>query len=195
MYSEKTLSLALAVSAAFWGLYWFPLRSIEATGMAGSWSVVFFNACPLILLCPLLAFQYKKLINVFWPTILASIMIGMAFSLYSTALIETTIVRATLLYYLTPVWSTILGVVWLSERLTRARVLAIIIAFIGMYFLLADTESNQRPINIGDICGLLSGMFWAIGIATLNRWSNIPILPVAAFIFISTTLILSLIHI
>ena len=189
MYSEKTLSLALAVSAAFWGLYWFPLRSIEATGMAGSWSVVFFNACPLILLCPLLAFQYKKLINVFWPTILASIMIGMAFSLYSTALIETTIVRATLLYYLTPVWSTILGVVWLSERLTRARVLAIIIAFIGMYFLLADTESNQRPINIGDICGLLSGMFWAIGIATLNRWSNIPILPVAAFIFISTTLI------
>ena len=189
MYSEKTLSLALAVSAAFWGLYWFPLRSIEATGMAGSWSVVFFNACPLILLCPLLAFQYKKLINVFWPTILASIMIGMAFSLYSTALIETTIVRATLLYYLTPVWSTILGVVWLSERLTRARVLAIIIAFIGMYLLLADTESNQRPINIGDICGLLSGMFWAIGIATLNRWSNIPILPVAAFIFISTTLI------
>ena len=189
MYSEKTLSLALAVSAAFWGLYWFPLRSIEATGMAGSWSVVFFNACPLILLCPILVFQYKKLINVFWPTVLASIMIGMAFSLYSTALIETTIVRATLLYYLTPVWSTILGVVWLSERLTRARVLAIIIAFIGMYFLLADTESNQRPINIGDICGLLSGMFWAIGIATLNRWSNIPILPVAAFIFISTTLI------
>ena len=189
MYSEKTLSLALAVSAAFWGLYWFPLRSIEATGMAGSWSVVFFNACPLILLCPILVFQYKKLINVFWPTVLASIMIGMAFSLYSTALIETTIVRATLLYYLTPVWSTILGVVWLSERLTRARVLAIIIAFIGMYLLLADTESNQRPINIGDICGLLSGMFWAIGIATLNRWSNIPILPVAAFIFISTTLI------
>ncbi len=189
MYSEKTLSLALAISAAFWGLYWFPLRTIEATGMSGSWSVVFFNACPLIVLCPILVVQLKKLNTVFWPTVLASTMIGLAFSLYATGLVETTIVRATLLYYLTPVWSTILGVVWLSERLTRARIVAIVIAFIGMYLLLADTESNAQAINIGDISAFLSGIFWAIGIAALNRWSNIPILPLAAFIFISTTLI------
>jgi drug/metabolite transporter (DMT)-like permease len=30
-------------------------------------------------------------------------------------------------------------------------------------------------------------MFWAVGVATLNRWSNIPILPLATFIFFSTT--------
>lgn len=189
MYSDKTLSLALTVSAAFWGLYWLPLRTIEATGMAGSWSVVFFNACPLLVLIPLLVFKVRSLRTVFWPTTLAGLMIGMAFTLYATGLVETTIVRATLLYYLTPVWSTIIGVVWLAERLTKARIIAIFVAFIGMFLLLADVESQQYALNFGDVCSFLSGIFWAIGVATLNRWSNIPIIPVAAFIFISTTII------
>lgn len=187
MHSDKSLSLALTVSAAFWGLYWLPLRTIEATGIAGSWSVVFFNACPILLLLPLLVFQLRKLQGVFWPTIFAGIMIGLAFTFYATALIETTIVRATLLYYLTPVWSTIIGVIWLSEALTKARIVAIFIAFTGMFLLLSAVQSENHALNIGDLYGLLSGVFWAVGVATLNRWSNIPILPVAAFIFISTT--------
>lgn len=189
MYSDKNLSLALVVSAALWGLYWYPLRTIEGTGISGSWSVVFFNACPLVVLCPLLLFRYRQTTTVFWPTMLAAIMIAFAFSLYATGLVETTIVRATLLYYLTPVWSTILGVLWLAEKLTKARIMAIVVAFIGMYLLLAPLDSAASAPNIGDLCSLLSGMFWAVGIATLNRWSNIPLLPLATFIFISTTII------
>jgi drug/metabolite transporter (DMT)-like permease len=192
MYSDKTLSLALAISAGFWGLYWFPLRAIEATGIAGSWSVVFFNACPLLLLCPLVAIKAKQLMQFFWPTVFAALMIGLAFTLYATGLVETTIARATLLYYLTPVWATIIGVVWLSEHLTIARIVAIVVAFIGMYLLLADSGSQSLSINFGDVCSILSGVFWAIGVAALNRWSGIPILPLTTFIFLSTTVISSL---
>ena len=192
-YSDKTLSLALVLSAAAWGLYWFPLRTIENVGVSGSWSVVFFNACPLILLCPLLIFNYKKLIGVLGPTVLAAIMIGLAFSFYANGLVETTIVRATLLYYLTPVWSTLIGVIWLSEPLTKARIVSICVAFLGLLLLLStDNESAEYPLNIGDVYSFLSGIFWAIGIATLNRWSTIPILPLATFIFISTTAISAL---
>lgn len=189
-HSDNTLSLALALSAAAWGLYWWPLRTIENVGVSGSWSVVFFNACPLIVLCPLLVFNFKKLTGVPGPTVFASLMIGLAFTLYANGLVETTIVRATLLYYLTPVWSTIIGVIWLSERLTKARIIAIGIAFSGLFLLLSsDGESAEYPLNIGDLYSFLSGVFWAIGIAALNRWSNIPIVPLATFIFISTTVI------
>ena len=191
-HSDKTLSLALSLSAAAWGLYWFPLRSIENTGLSGSWSVVFFNACPLIVLLPWLVFNFKKLIGVLGPTLLAAIMIGMAFTLYANGLVETTIVRATLLYYLTPVWSTLIGVMWLSEHLTKARIIAIGVAFLGLFLLLSNGESSDYPLNIGDLYSFLSGIFWAIGVATLNRWSNIPILPLATFIFISTTAISAL---
>jgi len=187
--STRTLSLALAVSAAIWGLYWLPLRTIEETGIAGSWSVVFFNACPLLLLCPLFFFYLRKLHNVVWPTVFAALMIGMAFTMYATGLVETSIARATLLYYLTPVWATIIGVVWLSEQLTVARIVAIVVAFVGMVLLLSDSGAGSYEINFGDVCAFLSGVFWAIGIAILNRWSNIPIIPLTTLIFLSTTVI------
>ena len=187
-YSDRTLSLALVVSAAAWGLYWFPLRTIENFGVSGAWSVVFFNACPLIVLLPIFVFNLKTLAGQVWPTMLAALMIGFAFTMYANGLVETTIVRATLLYYLTPVWSTMIGVIWLSERLTKSRIVSIAVAFLGLLLLLsADAESAKYPLNIGDLYSFLSGVFWAIGIATLNRWSKIPILPLATFIFISTT--------
>ena len=185
--SDATLSIVLSVSAGAWGLYWFPLRTIEEIGVSGAWSVVFFNACPLIVLCPLLIFHFRKLMGVVGPTLLAATMIGLAFTLYANGLLETTVVRATLLYYLTPVWSTLIGVIWLSEPLTRARIIAIGVAFLGLFLLLSNGESSDHPLNIGDLYSLLSGIFWAIGVATLNRWSNIPILPVATFIFFSKT--------
>ena len=187
--SDTTLSIALFLSAGAWGLYWFPLRTIEEAGLEGSWSVVFFNACPLIVLCPLLVLNFRKLVGVVGPTLLAALMIGMAFTLYSNGLLETTVVRATMLYYLTPVWSTILGVIWLSEPLTRARIIAICVAFAGLFLLLSNGDSSANPLNIGDLYSLLSGIFWAIGVATLNRWPKIPILPLATFIFLSTTVI------
>ena len=185
-YSDRTLSLALVISSAAWGLYWYPLRAIEETGFAGGWSVVFFNACPLLVLLPLLLTHLKQLRGILWPTLLAGTMIGFAFTLYANSLVETTVVRATLLFYLTPVWSTLIGVLWLSEKLTRARVLAISVGLVGLFLLLSDAESAAHPLNIGDLYGMLSGMFWAVCAATLNRWPGIPIMPLTTLSFILT---------
>jgi drug/metabolite transporter (DMT)-like permease len=78
--------------------------------------VVFFYACPMLVLCPLIFINRKQLGAVPRPTIFAAVMIGLAFSLYANGLVETTVVRATLLYYLALFWSTLIGVLWLSER-------------------------------------------------------------------------------
>ena len=55
--------------------------------------------------------------------------------------------------------------------------------------LLSHGESSDYPLNTGDLYSFLSGIFWAIGAATLNRWAKIPILPLATFVFISTTVL------
>jgi drug/metabolite transporter (DMT)-like permease len=191
-YSDTVLSLAVALSAAVWGLYWIPLRAIQDVGMPGSWSVAFFNACPLVVLLPLLVFNFRSLSGVLAPTLLAGVLIGMAFTLYSNGLVETTVVRATMLYYLTPIWSTIMGVLWLSERLTKGRIVAIGVAIFGLFLLLSNGAAAGNPLNKGDLYSFLSGIFWAFGVATLNRWSNIPILPLAAVIFIATTTLSSI---
>ena len=192
MFSEKTpdktLGIFLALSAGVWGLYWLPLRSIEELGVSASWSVVLFNACPLVVLVPLLLFNYQQLKGLVGPTILAGLMIGIAFNLYANGLLETTVARATLLYYLTPIWSTLLGVVWLSEPLTKARIIAIGVALIGLFLLLSNVNSSNQALNIGDLYSFMSGIFWAIGVSVLNRWATIPILPLLACTFLATTL-------
>ena len=192
MFSEKTpdktLSIFLALSAGVWGLYWLPLRSIEELGVTASWSVVLFNACPVVVLVPLLLFNYQQLKGLVGPTILAGLMIGIAFNLYANGLLETTVARATLLYYLTPIWSTLLGVVWLSEPLTKARIIAIGVALIGLFLLLSNANPSNQALNIGDLYSFMSGIFWAIGVSVLNRWATIPILPLLAFTFLATTL-------
>ena len=192
MFSEKTpdktLSIFLALSAGVWGLYWLPLRSIEELGVTASWSVVLFNACPLVVVVPLLLFNYQQLKGLVGPTILAGLMIGIAFNLYANGLLETTVARATLLYYLTPIWSTLLGVVWLSEPLTKARIIAIGVALIGLFLLLSNANSSNQALNIGDLYSFMSGIFWAIGVSVLNRWATIPILPLLACTFLATTL-------
>lgn len=116
-------------------------------------------------------------------------MIGCAFTFYANALVETTVARATLLYFLTPVWATILGVLCLSEPLTKARIFSIAVALAGLLLLLSNSGSGNQPLNPGDLYGLLSGIFWAIGLTTLNRWGSIPLVPLTTFIFLATTVL------
>jgi len=178
------------LSGSAWGLYWLPLRTIEQAGMAGSWSIVLVNACPLIVLFPLLTFHLKGLKVHPVPMTCAGFMIGAAFTLYANGLVETTIIRATLLFYLNPIWATILGIIWLSERLTKARIFSILVAVIGLFLLLIDLNNSESiKLNIGDLFGFLSGIFWAIGATIINRWPNAPTLPLTTIVYVATTIL------
>ena len=190
LYSEKTLSLAIFISAALWGLYWIPLRTIENMGIPGSWTVPFFNACPLLVLIPLFIFYFKIIQGNWMVTLLASIMIGFAFSFYAYGLLETTVIRATLLFYLSPIWSTVIGVVWLKEKFTKARVISIFIGLLGLFFLLSPNNLSNQSLNIGDLSSILSGFCWGVGGSILKRNSNtVSIISLATLLYLSTTII------
>tara|TARA_B100000676_G_scaffold15541_1_gene13849 strand:- start:297 stop:1196 length:900 start_codon:yes stop_codon:yes gene_type:complete len=186
--SDKILSLIIVVSSCAWGLYWLPLRSIEQSGIAGSWSIVLVNACPLIILVPLIFFNLDKLKKYPKPILFAGIMIGAAFTFYANGLVQTSVIRATLLFYLSPIWSTIIGIIWLNERLTIARVISIIVALIGLILLLYDFRNQETTmLNFGDFSSILSGLFWALGASILKKWSKLPIIPLTAIVYFSTT--------
>tara|TARA_A100001037_G_scaffold168336_1_gene151191 strand:- start:453 stop:1304 length:852 start_codon:yes stop_codon:yes gene_type:complete len=176
------------VSSCAWGLYWLPLRSIEQSGIVGSWSIVLVNACPLIILVPLIFFNLDKLKKYPKPIFFAGIMIGAAFTFYANGLVQTSVIRATLLFYLSPIWSTIIGIIWLNERLTIARVISIIVALIGLILLLYDFRNQETVmLNFGDFSSILSGLFWALGASILKKWSKLPIIPLTAIVYFSTT--------
>ncbi len=188
IYSDTSLSFATFASASAWGMYWFPLRIIENVGISSAWSVVIINACPIIILLPLFLFSYRNLRRNPKSIFFSALMIGLAITMYGNALVETTVIRATLLFYLNPILGTIVGIVYLSEQLSKARVLSIFIALLGLLLLFSEGNETGHPLNIGDFYGLLSGLFWVLGAASLKQASSVPIIPLTTLIYISTTI-------
>ena len=186
--SDTFLSFLIFISASAWGMFWFPLREIEALGISSPWAVVLANVCPLVVLTPLIIFNWSNLKGNLWPTCLAAVMIGLAFTFYANSLVETTVVRATILFYLNPIWGTFIGIIWLSEKLIWSRVISVVMALIGLYLLLYNNPGSNNPINIGDIFGILSGICWSIGGASLNRWNKTPILPLTTLVYLTSTI-------
>ena len=187
IYSDTSLSLALFISGGLWGLYWIPLRALSLTGVDSYWSIFFINACPLLVLSPIALFKINQFKFTDWPTLFSSLTIGLAFTLYAGAILETTVVRATLLFYLSPIWGTIFGTIFLSERFTVRRASAIIFSLFGLFFLLSNKDTLNLSLNIGDFFGFLSGLLFAIGSGLLKRSPTIKIFPLTFFVYAFTS--------
>ncbi|MBT6506684.1 MAG: DMT family transporter [Marinovum sp.] len=188
-YSDRSLSIIIFLAAAVWGLYWVPIRGLEQLGVMGPWSIAYFNACPLLVLVPALFIWRRSLHVNFGPAVFAGVILGIGLALYATGLVATSVVRATLLFYLTPIWSTIIGMIWLSERVTALRILAILCGLLGCFLLLRTDQGFNGSINIGDLCSLMSGVFWAVGAASLKRWPGSPTLTITSVQLMVTTLV------
>ena len=187
--SDARLSLLLFAAAGFWGLYWVPLREIEARGVSDAWSVTLFTASPLLVFLPYIILKWRRFQPHFRPLVFISVATGLGLSFYSVGLVSSTVVRATVLFYLTPVWSTLIGVIWLSERLGPGRILAILLGFGGLVLLLSNNDEATVPLNVGDVLALLSGFFWGLGAACIKKWPGVPVSGTMSLMFFVTTLV------
>lgn len=174
-------SAAVALCGMAWGGFWYPLRWFEDLGVGGAWvSLIFFAvaaASPL-------PWLFRK---AHWRDRLGSqfftgLLLGTAFTLYTVSLVMTDVIHAILLFYLTPVWSTIGGLMFLRERMTLARGLSMALGFAGMMFILGFEEGLPLPRNAGDWVALASGMLWAAGtLRSFARPSSGIAMPVFSF--------------
>jgi len=161
--SDLVPSIAIAFGAAFWGLYWIPIRGIEQAGVHAFWTgPVIFGSSTLLFL-PLILTRMHNYVAHWRHILLPGLLTGFAFALYIASLNLTDVVRAILLFYMSPLWSTLLGILVLKERLTGNRVVALLLAFSGLYIVLVAEGGLPIPRNNGDWFALTSGLCWAIG--------------------------------
>jgi drug/metabolite transporter (DMT)-like permease len=122
---------------------------------------------------------------------LPGLLAGFAFALYIASLNLTDVVRAILLFYLSPLWSTLLGMLLLRERLTGNRVVALVLAFCGLYVVLVVENGLPWPRNTGDWFALLSGLCWSV--ATIKLFQDGTRLVLEKVItFVACALLMSL---
>ncbi len=173
---ELLPSAGLAIGAGVWGLYWIPVRAIEQAGVQAAWTGPVIFTASLVVLLPFLLSRLGVLIRNWHGIMLPGLLAGFAFALYIGSLNQTDVVRAILLFYMSPLWSTLLGMVVLRERLTSNRVLALILAFSGLYVVLVVESGLPIPRNSGDWYALLSGLCWSVATVRLfqDGARNVP---------------------
>lgn len=155
-------SVALAFGAAVWGLYWIPVRGIEQAGVHAFWIGPVIFGASAILFIPLILIRYRQFAEHWKHTLIPGLLAGFAFSLYIASLNLTDVVRAILLFYMSPLWSTLLGILILKERLTANRLFALLLAFGGLYIVLVVESGLPVPRNTGDWFALISGLCWSV---------------------------------
>lgn len=154
--------LAVAVSGAAWGLFWIPLRALEAAGIEGVWAVALFYIVPLLVLSPLYFLRRRQILGARLGLHLSGIVAGIALVLYAGSLVFTDVVRALLFFYLTPLWSTLLSRLVIREAITRDRWVTIILALSGLLIILRVDAGLSIELKSGDIMGLAAGVVWAV---------------------------------
>jgi drug/metabolite transporter (DMT)-like permease len=168
MTLDNKAKLAVAYSGLVWGLFWLPLRALESVGIAGPWAILLFYAVPALICLPFAIFSWRQHRNSGpWLPILG-IATALPLVIYSIAVLNTEVVRAMLLFYLTPVWSMILGRIFLKEKITPIRWATLAVAFIGVSVVLKVEDGFPLPRNFGDWMALTGGFLWAVSCVFLR---------------------------
>ena len=165
---ENRAKLACLYAGGVWGLFWIPLRALEAEGLHGLWVTVVYFLVPTLCLLPIgiWRWQYFKVGGV--QLQITAMVSGGALLFYSTSIIYTDVVRALLLFYLNPIWATILARIFLGEAISPLRILTIAIAIVGMLTIFGLGVQFPMPRNVGDWMGIAAGILWAVAMVRLR---------------------------
>ena len=159
--------LAIAASALLWGLWWIPLRWLGELGFGSlPLNALLYGAGALVLL----PFVIRKGgIGRRPPQVLASgIALGFALIAWNLALLHGDVVRATLLFYLSVVWASLMEWVVLHRRVRPVRVIAVLCGLGGAWILLGGDGGPPVPRGIGDWFGIVSGLLFAIAVTVAS---------------------------
>ncbi len=167
--NELLGSLGIAFAAATWGAYWIPLRHIDGLGLHSTWATFIMVALASAALLPFQIVRWRRLVRGGWALWLPGLIGGTAFILYSNSYAYTTILNVQFLFYLSPVWSTLLARLFLDEPITAVRLLAIFAAFVGLAIMLGGGGQWPIPRTSGDWMTLGSGALWSVATIILRK--------------------------
>ncbi|MDP1707458.1 MAG: DMT family transporter [Gammaproteobacteria bacterium] len=168
---------ALLLGATLWGVLWYPLRWFEESGLTGLWVSLIMNAAALGSCLPLLIRQRREIARA--PVVqllLLMLAAGFCNTAFILAVIDGTVVRVLLLFYLAPVWASLLGWWLLRESLSVTAWITLVMAMSGALIMLWDTSLGWPwPQQSADWLALASGVAFAVSNVLVRKMADVPV--------------------
>ncbi len=168
---------SLLVAAILWGVLWYPLRLLEGAGLSGLWTsliiylVVFVPSLPWLL--PHLGVIRKMPGSI----LLLALFSGWTNVAFILAVLEGNVVRVVLLFYLSPMWTVLLGRVVLHEQLSSRSWLVLCIAMCGALVILWPTQEVLfASFEWADLLAISAGMAFAATNVMVRKTADTPIM-------------------
>jgi drug/metabolite transporter (DMT)-like permease len=180
---------AVALSAALWGLWWLPLRALAEAGLSGAAVNAVLYGSVTVALLPWFWRRRRRLARGGLLLAGAGGLFGAALVSWNLALILGEVVRVTLLFYLAPVWATLLALAVLREAVGGLRVVSVILGLAGAGVLLGNAGGVPLPRSGGDWLGLAAGMLFALSVTLVRKGAAIEGLEQTLAAFASAALL------
>lgn len=136
-------------------------------------------------------FGFGLLKKNFVQVLFLGVLLGLHFVLFVSAVMDTTIINATVLVNTTPIWSLLVSVLILGVKPARLAVLGLIVSLLGVTIIAyADVASPTFSLNLkGDLEALLAAVAEAFYLSYgRDTRRKVPILSLMLFIYMLSTL-------
>lgn len=168
--------LSLLFAAAFWGTVWYPLRLLAEAGISGLWQALVSYLVAAAVVVPFYWSRRGELRGQaigLVPLVLSAGWCNVGFML---GMLEGTVLRVLLLFYLAPVWAVLLARVVLHERLAPGTKVALPMALVGAALMLYDPALGlPLPADRADWLGLSAGLAFAITTVETRRLQAVSV--------------------
>jgi drug/metabolite transporter (DMT)-like permease len=177
-YEQRHALVIIFLASSFWGVLWVPMRHIEAMGLSGLWVVVLFHFLPALAMLPLIVKTAPSSRRDWGRAAVAGALMGAGFALYALGLVVASVTKTVILFYMTPIWSTVIAYFVLRERAGWGRWFAIAAALVGCA-LVTEVSRHELRFDPADLLGVLSGLFWALGSVMIRRHDGLNFVTVS----------------
>ncbi|MGD2056718.1 MAG: DMT family transporter [Gammaproteobacteria bacterium] len=175
MYATKPAQhwlpiISLLFTASLWGIVWYPLRLLESQGLTGLWSSLISYGAAMLAGSWVFFREARVLRENFLQLMLMGVMAGWCNVAFILAVLDGTIVRVLLLFYLSPFWAVCLGWLLLGERLDGKSLLVFLLAVSGAMIMLWDAQVGMPwPREDADWLAVSSGFAFALSNVLVRR--------------------------
>jgi drug/metabolite transporter (DMT)-like permease len=168
-------TLGLLYGATYWGVVWYPTRILEGMGMQGPWLTLLSYGAAFLVFTPFARFSTGRLRQQPRDALVLLLAAGWTNVAFVLAVIEGEVVRVVLLFYLSPIWTVLLGRWLLHEALSPRSWLMLGLGMCGALVMLWDPALGRVPLSRADVLAASAGLAFALNNVMTRRITTLAV--------------------